>query len=297
MNRTESTRLLDRAWSVLESGSDGYVYAKDIPEIISFIDRELPSKLTTQSNDKVIESWVNNDPMKTLSKEQFLEAFSMLVGTSFDTAVQIAMQSDILTPTRRGASLFGSYRRSSNDLEQVLPAEQIKALKRELQEWKDKYTFLSHEFQFFLSQEKKNPEVIDNTKHEFIISELNRKLREQDEAIEDLKSQLDYGLVPELKDKTNWIKALQRKAYNYLLPKILICLLLLLLYYCLAAKILFTKSSSTDDVPSFIRQQSWWERNKILSRIQWYFKDRIENNVVRNSSEVIQNYNSVFGIH
>ncbi|CDO93532.1 unnamed protein product [Kluyveromyces dobzhanskii CBS 2104] len=292
----DTERLLDRAWSFVDPKRAGFIYAKDIPELISFISRDLPSSITTQSNDKVIESWVNNDPMQRLSREKFLDCFSMLVGTSFDTAVQIALQSEVITPTKRGGSLFGSYRRLSNESEAPIPAEQIKSLERELQDWRDKYTFLEREFQFFLTQDKKSPQVVDNTKHEFIISELSRKLKEQDEAIEDLKMQLDYGLVPETKGRSGRVTILLRKVYNYLFPRILICLSLIFIYYCIIPRISFKRSASASAIPSFVRQQSWWEKSTILSRIQWYFKDRIENTVDGNTSDVIQNYNSVFGI-
>lgn len=290
----DGSRFLDRAWSLLDGEKRGYIYANDIPNLIGFISNELPSKLTTSSNDKVIESWISSDPMKRVTKEEFKQVFSMLVGTSFDAAIEMAKESEVFTPNRRGSGLFGSYRRSSND---SLPdtAEQLQSLKRELQEWKDKYGFLEREFQFFLAQEKKNAKVIDNTKHEFIIGELNRKLAEQDEAIRDLKQQLDYGLVA--KPIKKWINAkFLITAFLHLLPKALFLFVIVVLGCYVIPLISLRKRPVAVPASPFLRQESWWERSSMLSRIQWYFKDRMENNIERNTSELMQNYNSVFGI-
>lgn len=283
----DSSTLLRKAWLILDSADRGYIYAKDVSGLLSYVSQELGSKLTTSSNDKVIESWSNNDPMKMISKTEFEEVFSMLVGTSFDTAVQMASQTERITPTK--PKLFGSYRRPSQEEHQV----DVEALKRNLNEWKEKYTFLEREFEFFLTHQK-NPPVVDNTKHEFIISELNRKLSEQTEAIEDLKSQLEYGIPKTKADISR--NSILRRTYKHVLPKAVIVTGLFLVYFMIMRLFSVSRPNKSFDSPIGVRQESWWERNRFFSRLQWYVKDTLETGFDKNNSEVIENYNSIFGL-
>lgn len=279
--------ILDKAWDRIDIYKSGYICAKDVHNLILEISRCLPSKITTDLNDRAIESWINEDETKKVARSDFLAIFSRLVGTSLETAIFLSKQNQD-TPHSK-PHLFENFRRFSQDG----PSENIEELKRTIEEWKDKYQFLERELQFIISQER-NPEIIDTTKHEFIISELSRKIQHQEEAIKSLREQLNYG-TSKVAPMSITYKFTEKIKKLGLITLLMMCVFYLV-YYFISSLFSHQDREEPSNYLTYTPHEYWWERNHMASRLGWYFKDRLENSIERNNSEILQNYNSVFGI-
>ncbi|AET37958.1 Mps2p Ecym_2209 [Eremothecium cymbalariae DBVPG len=185
INECES--ILNAAWDIIDSKHQGFIYAKDIPELIRRLNTFVTHNLTTKANDEVISSFAKEQPFLKLSKDEFKAKFQSLVGTGIQTAVEMANMSD--TKPR----LFGSIRRSSIKGEETSKEEhmrknlELEKLRGEIEDWKSKYQFLEREFLFYQTHHEN---LVDSTQHEFIISEMKRTIEEQTRVIDTLKCQM-----------------------------------------------------------------------------------------------------------
>lgn len=197
------------------------------------------------------------------------------------------------------------------------------SLTRSVGEYKDKYEFLQRQFSFYKghgeaindgdnNKGEQDAKLEDNeryssTRHEFIISELKRKLQEQTVLITTLRDQIQIGGV-EL-GSTNG-KSSKRGGFTVGILKnfdIFSTTNLLLLFFLMTFTVLsfiffFIRNWLQTNNAEFQSQKdlSWWENISLLSRIGWFFMDWTEpiiesENQIRND-EALAAYDRIFGL-
>ncbi|CCC69958.1 hypothetical protein NCAS_0D03770 [Naumovozyma castellii] len=187
--------------------------------------------------------------------------------------------------------------------------------------YKEKFEFLQREFTFYKQHDtqKRKPQTNENVgvnekgdrnvnlKHEFILSEFRRQVREQNQLIAKLKERINSNpddanayLSSPTPNTVNEIKP----AYISMWPPIIAVLLLLL--FIIYSLISYTNVSipsllsSQEDDSDFARNQlSWWERISWLSRMIWSMKDYLESSSSSGNFPIDREddaYNRVFGL-
>lgn len=154
-------------------------------------------------------------------------------------------------------------------------------LTRNLSDYKDKYEFVQRQFNFYkdhgesprrnsTESDQKQFDVEHNmsTRHEFIISELKRKLQDQSLSISNLKEQLQCGEGAGV-FYTNTSKKL--KAFNIDSAILFAVAPLVSFAIILLISMIWLRGSGDDS--NLISGLSWWENNSLLSRIGWFFRD------------------------
>ncbi|AQZ16538.1 MPS2 (YGL075C) and CSM4 (YPL200W) [Zygosaccharomyces parabailii] len=272
---------------------------------------ELP--LLSNTGKSVIDTFAKEKEFFKIYRDEFKEIFHGLVGKTFKDAIEMAnvpeqvsagsvlqdtqpskpqeaVKSSKSSPRKANCLLRNLENRLSTMKEELKFKDEILAekdreliqLTRKLGEYKDKYEFVQRQFNFYKdhgespkrsSSESSNMEQNASTKHEFIISELKRKLQEQTLAISTLREQLHrsegagafYSKSAKDMNLNDWSKAMTA------------FLLLTSLVILLCGGLLWLMSGS-DDSTSFA-QPSWWEKNGVLSRIGWFIRDWSTNSV------------------
>lgn len=177
-------------------------------------------------------------------------------------------------------------------------------LTKSVGEFKDKYQFLEREFQFYKGhREQKSPDSIkEATRHEFIISELRRKITEQSEIIGQMRVQVEAkpgALHPQGIGST---AGLPLNLPLRLVLRLIIGAILAYLAFDIGIRSLkavgglFGSGSPTTLTPK--SELSWWEQNTLLSKLLWFFKDLFDTyNLDAGRDEVVSaNYDKLFGV-
>lgn len=195
-------------------------------------------------------------------------------------------------------------------------------LTRRLGEYKDKYEFLQRQFSFYKDhgeahQNDNRNNVIDNvdegevdsqvehiyekrssTKHEFIVSELKRKLQEQLMMISTLREQIKRG--------DDMGASYKKKMGDYTMDNLLTLgpgaiISLVILFSLTLFSLVFLYFSDwlhpNDIQPNRYIETSWWENNNFFSKLGWYFRDWKEDIIDPSSSgKSFDAYDKIFGI-
>ncbi|EDO17739.1 hypothetical protein Kpol_1033p45, partial [Vanderwaltozyma polyspora DSM 70294] len=260
-DKSSSSIILDIAWSELDNGDQGFIYAKDFPNFIHIIENIIYKSqdsneraLLSETGKGVISTFAKEKAFFKIYKDEFKEIFHGLIGKSFNESLKGTFKSgNIQTdmcpekglenpeimgknkPSNSNAfnsiqdnaksSVLESPRKLNRKLKGLenqisLANDELKfkdniiiekdreiiQLTRSLGEYKDKYEFLQREFSFYKDRGEFNKKyqdmnninqaqnmddiIMDHTKHEFIISELKRKLQDQLETIGALREEL-----------------------------------------------------------------------------------------------------------
>lgn len=267
-----------------------------------------PFALLSNTGKSVIDTFSKEKESFKIYRDEFKEIFHGLVGKTFkDTIEGTNVSKSALGEHREEGDVSASpirHQRSSprkvnrllKNLETRVASmkEELKfkdeilaekdreliQLTRKLSDYKDKYEFVQRQFNFYKDHgesprrnssgsDQFNVEHNTSTKHEFIISELKRKLQEQTLAISNLKEQLQCG------EGAGVLYTNYSKKYNPLNndgPMVLTFATLVFLSIVILIGSMVWVMGGRDDSNSF-SQSSWWENNSILSRIGWFFRD------------------------
>ena len=278
-----------------------------IEEILSR-GQQTPLAFLSNTGKSVIDTFAREKEFFKIYRDEFKEIFHGLVGKTFkDTIEGTNVSRSVLdeqgqepdvstTPTRQQRSSPRKVNRLLKNLEtrvasmkdelkfkdEILAEKdrELIQLTRKLSDYKDKYEFVQRQFSFYKDHgesprrnssesEQLNLEQNASTKHEFIISELKRKLQEQTLAISNLKEQLQRG------EGAGVLYTNYSKRYNPLPndgPMVLVLATLVFLTIILLIGSMIWVTGGKDDSNSF-SQYSWWENNSLLSRIGWFFRD------------------------
>ncbi|CEP62446.1 Mps2p LALA0_S05e05842g [Lachancea lanzarotensis] len=181
---------------------------------------------------------------------------------------------------------------------------ELLSMTKKVGEYRDKYQFLEREFQFYKDHgELQKPEATkEATKHEFIISELRRKITDQSDMINAMRSQVESKNPLVSHPKPAGVES----SIIDLVPvqKILKCAMAIigifivanvLLYFVAALKSVFGSSSAQGINPQI--QLNWWERSSMLSKIVWYFSEYFEQDwSIAADENINSSYNKIFGV-
>ncbi|AMD21358.1 HER079Cp [Eremothecium sinecaudum] len=295
----EFESIFNIAWNAVDEKQHGFIYAKDMPELIQRLNTIANTSLTTKSNDEAILSYANQNPFYKLDKDEFNVKFQSLVGTSLNTAMEMANFSD--TKPR----LFGSIRRQSIAGDDQIKDEllkksmEIEKLQSEINDWKGKYQFLEREFMFYQTHHKS---ISDSTQHEFIISEMKRTIEDQTKMISKLKLEIQGTPIkkPSISTtKSDVLRHLSKRGLVFLLRSPRIALAIAVLTYMLWYMIVSMSAGANSSQVGVYHppSQSWWERSNVISAFYWYLTDKFESNQVINDTvkdKVSANYNIAF---
>ncbi|CUS23192.1 LAQU0S08e04148g1_1 [Lachancea quebecensis] len=171
-------------------------------------------------------------------------------------------------------------------------------------EFKDKYQFLEREFQFYKGhREQKSPDSIkEATRHEFIISELKRKITEQSDMIGQMRAQVETKPGVLYSEGAASTTGFPLTFPLRLVLRLIIGAILAYLAFDIgirslkAAGALFGSSTPTTLIPK--TELSWWEQNTLLSKLHWFFKEFFDNyDLDAGRDEVVSaNYDKLFGV-
>lgn len=289
--------IVNDAWSVVDDKQRGFIYSKEMPELVRHLNTIVNHNLTTRSNDEAIANFAKENEFYKLDKNQFKEKFQAMVGTSLCNAIEMATIND--TKPR----LFGSIRRLNNSSEghsrEELQKkdEELARLKQEIGDWKGKYEFLEREFMFYRTRHES---VLDSTQHEFIISEMKRTMNEQKKMIGQLKQQMKSKAVHKADTRitiVDTVYALVKHLFFFITGRLRIAVVLLALVYMFWYMVMSNSKTRTnyDTVMSRPPRQTLWERSDILSALYWYITDKFEPTSGINYT-FNENYNSLFGL-
>lgn len=286
--------LFERAWSSVDNNNYGFIYGKDIPQLIKEINSMLLNPLTSKSDDDVINTFVESKQFYKIFIDDFKPIFESLVGKSFDLAIANAkidlscFQSVINTRPM----IFGNIRRQSNELidnsreESFKKDIELERLRKEVDEWKNKYGFLEREFSFYQNH---HGQIQDSTKHEFIINELKRKIGEQEEFIKNFQLQLNKKPLPSL------VHVDVYKTSLLSLTRFLITFIGLYMLWRLIP-IKFGKYNNNTFTSNAYSNIPWWEKSHLLSKLLWFLKDNFDRSTIIDNDTLDENYDALFGI-
>ena len=172
---------------------------------------------------------------------------------------------------------------------------------KQVGELKDKYHFLEREFQFYKGHaEVKGPEVIkEATKHEFIISELKRKIKEQGEQVREMRALVESKPLLNVYAELSSGSGLPEGFPFVLVLRLIMGVILTLLAISLGLKAWSVLTSLVVNGKAAPKLSlKWWEQNSLFSKLHWLFKDYFEDyNLDASRDEVLSaNYNKLFGV-
>lgn len=320
-DKSSSSIVLDVAWGNVDRKNQGFIYAKNFPQLIQAIELVLNKggsaqlRLLSNTGKNVIDTFAKKKEFFKIYKDEFKEIFQGLVGKTFKDAVEGTFPSGkipgtVLEEPAKEAETIGSP--SKNDLRLKNLQNRIAALTEELQfkddiiaekdrelikltrglsEYKDRYDFVQRQFSFYKdhgesprADEPKANEPI-STRHEFIISEMKRKLQEQLLTISALREQMQHS-----QSTYQWYTK-PLKAHKYeLLPMILVVLFTITLFSLL---FYINRSLGFEEQPDRYYATPWWEKVGLLSRLGWRWQEWKEDTIELPNSQV---YERVFGI-
>lgn len=273
--------------------------------------KELP--LLSNTGKSVIDTFAKEKEFFKIYRDEFKEIFHGLVGKTFKDAIEVtgvpqqipneSLQKDAElakspdqekttrgSPRKANRLLRNLEARVSTMKDELKFKDEILAekdreliqLTRKVGEYKDKYDFVQRQFNFYKdhgespkrsSSESSSAEQNGSTKHEFIISELKRKLQEQAMAISNLREQLHRG-----KGAGVFYSRSMAKASLADWSTVICMVVLAFLCLSLLGLIFIWLINGNDDASSFA-QPSWWEKSGILSRIGWFIRDWSTNSI------------------
>ncbi|SCU93584.1 LANO_0E04280g1_1 [Lachancea nothofagi CBS 11611] len=181
---------------------------------------------------------------------------------------------------------------------------ELLSMTEKLEDFKNKYEFLERGFQFYKDHgELQKPEAIkEATKHEFIISELRRKIQDQSELIGAMRTQVESRKValPAMREKS--VEASLPDLFSlstvlkYIVGAIFLVLAINILLYSMAFLKSLIKLNPSQELNSKIKLK-WWEQSSVLSKVHWFFTDFFEYDWDPASDEVLSaNYDKLFGV-
>lgn len=180
-------------------------------------------------------------------------------------------------------------------------------LTKDLSEYKDKYKFLEREFNFYKDYDVRKHDSgttqkissVDNTKHQFIISELTRKIDEQSKTINELRFKVKQPMTKS-SSPTNDFKS--RSINKHMLSTFLkfslgVVSFLFILRMLSLISSMFSKTQSST-VPNSVLRLSWWDQNWLLSKLHWLLRDGFEKYQTNDhyNESINSKYESLFGI-
>lgn len=323
-DRSSSSIVLDVAWGNVDKRNQGFIYAKNFPQLIQAIEQVLNRggsgqlRLLSNTGKNVIDTFAKEKEFFKIYKDEFKEIFQGLVGKTFKDAVEgtfpagkipntllqkppgeeNTMESTLESPQKKDLKLRNLQNRIAALTEELQFKEDIIAekdrelinLTRGLSEYKDKYEFLQRQFSFYKDHAESpthEAPVEDepvSTRHEFIISEMKRKLQEQLLTINALREQMQHS-----QGTYQWYTK-PSKSNNDIVPFTIIMLLSITLFSLL---FYIAKRFGTDDQADLYYETPWWERIGFLSRLGWRWQDWKETTV---ESPDGQAYDKIFGI-
>lgn len=275
----------------------------------------------------VLDTFAKESPYYKVYKSGFMDMFSKLVGARFDDTVKRVFEDtqgvpkefvdklgnkentslesparvhlfqnavkppEVLETPRRLNKKYKSLelqlqsmKQEIEDKDKVIQDREraVAQLNTSLQLYKEKYESLSREYE--LSLQKKNhraPQI--HVKHDTFIQELKTKLQEQNKMIRELRERIHMA------PPTTIVK--QRKTSNPFKKIVVAVVLIWILWF-------FTTipSSTSQDVDmEGLAPLPWWERNNMISKLVWSFRDML----TADQPQSVQSdaYNKVFGIH
>ncbi|CCE92759.1 Mps2p TDEL_0E05160 [Torulaspora delbrueckii] len=320
-DKSSSSIVLDVAWGKVDKKSQGFIYAKNFPQLIQAIELLLnkgePAQLRLLSNTgkNVIDTFAKEKEFFKIYKDEFKEIFQGLVGKTFKDAVEGTFPSgkipkNVLQESKEDQGIIDSPQKKDLRLKNL--QNRIAALTEELQfkddiiaekdrelikltrglsEYKDKYDFLQRQFSFYKdhgespTNEEPGANEPVSTRHEFIISEMKRKLQEQLLTINALREQMQQA-----QGTYQWYTKPLKSNKIESAPLILIVLFTITLFSLL---FYITKCFVTDDQADRYYETSWWEKSGLLSRLGWRWQDWKDSTIDLPNSQA---YDKVFGI-
>ncbi|QLL33615.1 hypothetical protein HG536_0E05260 [Torulaspora globosa] len=326
-DKSSSSIILDVAWGNTDKKNQGFIYAKNLPELIREIELVLNrgeptkgSRLLSNTGQNVIDTFAREKEFFKIYKDEFKEIFQGLVGKTFKDAVEGTFPSGKIppsilqeelgpsdnskTPRRKEFRLKSLENRLAALSEELQFKDDIIAekdrelikLTRNLSEYKDKYDFLQRQFSFYkdrgerpghlnVHDDDSKTDQMTSTRHEFIISEMKRKLEEQLLTINTLREQMQQS-----RGGYTWYNVPSRSGKHDYLPFSLLAALavILLSLVCYLVNSYRAADQSSDYTESF-----WWENSGLLSKFGWYWQDWKENAVQQTSDQA---YDRIFGL-
>lgn len=305
--------------------------------------KETPLPLLSNTGVDVIDTFAKEKEFFKIYKDEFKELFHGLIGKSFKDVVEgtqvskskiirllkdngkeeeSPMKGRLETPKRINHKLknmetriltINEELRFKDDIIAEKDRELIK-LTRSLGDYKDKYQFLQRQFSFYkdhgetVQGDEDNSRFIDDepknsTKHEFIISELKRKLQEQTVIISALRDQMQtQGMEMGSIYKRNATRKLdmdkmleQFTTMNFIWVFVLTAISLLSILLCVRSWLSPTEGPFPNQI-----ELSWWENNNFLSRLGWLFQEwtepLIETDFQNVHGESSVAYDKIFGL-
>ncbi|SCU80648.1 LAME_0B04060g1_1 [Lachancea meyersii CBS 8951] len=181
---------------------------------------------------------------------------------------------------------------------------ELLSLTKKVGEYRDKYQFLEREFQFYKDHgELQKPESTkEATKHEFIISELRRKINDQGDMINAMRAQVGSKQIflpttSKTGPESSILDAIPvRKTLKWIAVVVMVVLgANIFLFFVASMKSAFGTDSSSAINPQI--QLEWWERMPVFSKIGWFFSEYLEHDWASTSDdEISSNYDKIFGV-
>ncbi|QLQ81176.1 hypothetical protein HG537_0E05310 [Torulaspora globosa] len=326
-DKSSSSIILDVAWGNIDKKTQGFIYAKNLPELIREIELVLNRgeaakglRLLSNTGQNVIDTFAREKEFFKIYKDEFKEIFQGLVGKTFKDAVEgtfpsgkipaTILQEDLgpsddgKTPRRNEFRLKSLENRLAALSEELQFKDDIIAekdrelikLTRNLSEYKDKYEFLQRQFSFYKDRGERpghlsvqdddcKGDQMTSTRHEFIISEMRRKLEEQLLTINALREQMQQS-----RGGYTWYSVPSRSGKHDYLPFSLLAAIAVILLSLICYLI---NSYRVADQNSDYTESFWWENSGLLSRFGWYWQDWKENTVQQTSDQA---YDRIFGL-
>ncbi|SCU98843.1 LAFA_0G20450g1_1 [Lachancea sp. 'fantastica'] len=181
---------------------------------------------------------------------------------------------------------------------------ELLSMTKKVGEYRDKYQFLEREFQFYKDHgELQKPEATkEATRHEFIISELRRKITDQSDMINTMRSQVESRKTPIPRSKAVSVESTildiipPQKVVKWIGAVLGILLVTNIVLYLIATIRSMFGSYSASGLGTKIRL-NWWERSSLSSKIVWFFSDYFEQDWSTGADENINSsYNKIFGV-
>lgn len=326
-DKSSSSIVLDVAWGNVDKKNQGFIYAKNFPQLIHAIELVLnrgePAKelrLLSNTGKNVIDTFAREKEFFKIYKDEFKEIFQGLVGQTFKDAVEGTfpagkVPSNILqeefeevkgpeSPRRRELRLKSLENRLAALTEELQFKDDVIAekdrelinLTRSLSAYKDKYDFLQRQFSFYKDRGEtpggrnnsgEGPEVAESasTRHEFIISEMKRKLQEQLLTINTLREQMQQNRGAYI-----WHgKPASHPKVEILMLSIITVVMVVLL--TLLGRTVYSSIASSED--GLYADSFRWDNSGILSKLGWFWQDWKENLAEETSSGA---YDRIFGL-
>lgn len=326
-DKSSSSIILDVAWGNADRKNQGFIYAKNLPQLIRAIELVLNRgehakelRLLSNTGQSVVDTFAREKEFFKIYKDEFKEIFQGLVGKTFKDAVEGTfpsgkipsniLQEDLKasetpeSPRRKDLRLKSLENRLAAMTEELQFKDDIIAekdrelinLTRSLSEYKDKYDFLQRQFSFYKDRgetpgdrDAQEGDLRTNqtvsTRHEFIISEMKRKLQEQLLTINTLREQMQQS-----RGTYTWYNTPKRIRKHDFLPLSLVLALTVVLLSLVCYLIAALKAG---DENGQYTDSFWWENSGLLSKFGWYWQDWKENAVETTNNQA---YDRVFGI-